>query len=281
MKFTDKQITDLLTSLGVKDVQRVENDDEADYNNDEILTAIDAARLPVITPKIKDGLHTEILGRESGLLRQHLVKLTGIPMAELKELSNDDAIKTALAFRESKYSTDTKGLREQLETLVSTKDTERETALTAKQKEVDAAIQKYVDRDINEFIESKLSKAPLPQTADKKQVARILRNLLDPEMDLSYDEATRNVIPLEKGTKNTMLNKAKTQMLDWEETLKEKLSPLGLWATDMRDQKPDGGAGDSYKPKHIKKNPNIASDGIDKTRDAFSDALNKKFADAE
>lgn len=240
MKIKPSRAIDILKLLGIQDAQLVAEEEDEEYDEKTFFDTVDANRRVVLEPQISDKLLNDLKGKTGGTLRTLLVRTTGISRKVLDEIPTDEeAIKTALQFREEKYSTDSKTMREQLDGITAGHQTELETLKAQYEAKVAEANQKYISRDIDDFIVSKLEKKALPEGADRKEVAKILRNLLSPDIDLGFDETERKPLTFQKGTQNPALNLAKNNSFDWDEAIDAKLNPLGLLRKDMRDQKPE------------------------------------------
>lgn len=237
-KITPQRALELLRQLGAN-VEAAEDDSQEDFNEQDIIKAIDDNRTIVIKPRIQDEIHRDIKGKQGGILRGFLVKTTGISRKILDEIENDEeAIKNALAFREEKYSTDSKTMREELDRISSLNEAEKARIQQEFEAKLAEANNKYISRDINDHIINLLEKKPLPEGADKRRIAEIVRQALAAEVDLGYDENERKVLTYTKGTQNPALNKSKSNAFDWNEALDDVLSPLGLLRKDMRDENP-------------------------------------------
>lgn len=238
-KITAQRALELLKRLGAN-VELAADESEEDFNEDEITRAIDDNRIVVIKPRIQDEIHKDLKGKQGGILRGFLVKTTGISRKTLDEIENDEeAIKTALAFREEKYSADSKTMREQLEKISQSHEEEKTKLQQEFEAKLSEANNRYISRDINDHIVTLLEKMPLPDGADKRKIAELVRGELSAKVDLGYDEKERKVIVYTKGTQNPALNKAQNNAFDWTEALTDTLTPLGLLRKDMRDENPE------------------------------------------
>lgn len=237
-KITSQKAAQLLKLLGA-DVELVDDESLEEYQEQDLIDAITNNRKDVIRPKIQDEIFSQLKGKQGGILRNHLVRTTGIPRNAIEDIDNDeDAIKAALAFREEKYSLDSKDMREQLDKIVKSHQDEIEKQQQDWEAKLKVANDKYTSRDINDYIVSRLDKMPLPDGADKKRIADLIRNELAKNIDLGYDESERKVLTFTKGTQNPALNKAKSNAFDWNEAIEDIITPYALIRKDMRDENP-------------------------------------------
>lgn len=239
MKLTQQQLLDLVKAAGVQAVEVVDDEAQSEYNIDAILAEIDSQRVHVIKPKIVNEITKDLQGRVSGTLKSELARKTGIVRNLLNDLNDEEAITLALQHREDKYSTDSKTMRENLDKMTAAHAAEKEEIETKYKAEIQAAKDRYIQRDIQDGIVKKLEKTALPDTADRKVVANTLKNILSQNIDFGYDEEKGEIIPYAKGTLNPALNLAGSNVFDWNERIEHALAPLGLIRKDMRDSDPE------------------------------------------
>lgn len=279
MKLTQKQLTDLLASLGVKGVEVVDDETQSEFNADSFLTAIDANREPILQSKFRDGLTKEIQGRQGGILRGLLTRATGMSRKELDDIEADaDAIKAAIDHQLKLVEGDKQQVKDQLDQVLANHAAEIQKLAQEKDAEIAAANEKYIDRDVTEYYLDRLNGLPISEKADKKFIAGLWKEAMKASHHVKYDEQKRGVSYYNKDkTDNLSLNESGTGPIDDTAILKDIATKIGAWETDTRnlnplDQLQKKTGPEEYVPAGLanpQQNPNLAS---------FNDARAKAMA---
>lgn len=246
MKLTQKQLLDLLSGIGLAGVELVEDEAQSEFDNDTALAAIDGNRRSVLEPQIKQALEGELKtsteGRVLGGIRAMLARNTGVPHSKLKEFPEDkmeDLIKFAINHKIGTLEGDKEAHAKYIEELM---ETHNQTLNSTKQEyegKLQQANERYVERDVIDYIETQLKSAPLPEKLDKRIAAQDFKKHLAEKYHLSYKEAERQVALMDKANPaNPALNESKNAHIDILAEAKTFFEPRALWVTDMRDKNP-------------------------------------------
>jgi hypothetical protein len=239
MKLTQQQLIDLLQAAGLKDAVLVENDTDADFALDTALQTIDAARTPLIRPKIEEEVKRAMAGLAGGKLESLLANLTGISRSAFKNIEHDaDKGRLALEHYAKKFSQDTEGLRNEMSELVNTHNATIERLQADHAATLKAANDKYTERDIIEHIADELKSAPLPKGSNLLMIARDVYGHIKNEAQVVWDDKARKAgfRTLDNPEVPVYLNEAKSQFKGVLDYAAEKYKPMGeaFWQRDMR-----------------------------------------------
>lgn len=239
MKFTQTQAIELLKSIGVADAALVDEAGDSTYDKSQALTAIDASRKEVLKPLIvedvREEIVTQIAGKQGGILEGLLTANFGISRKEFEGLSDKEKVSKAIEHYKSTLEKDKQETSNRIDEILAASK-EREEALVSKYEgELTKAQQRYIDRDIKEFIANKLNEAPLPEGANRLLIANDLLTNLRDRYDLRYNEDAKHVELFVKGKPDMpAMNAAKNARIEILDEAKEYLEPRSLWMTDMR-----------------------------------------------
>lgn len=241
MKATQSQILEkLLPQIGLANVVVVEDEADADFDLNAALGTVDENRSAIFKPQLEESLRTElsssINGRRGGELRNHLIKLTGIPRGQVEKIEKDeDAIKAAIAHKMALIEGDTKEATKKIDELIAAHNSEKEQIIGEWSAKEQAAIQKYIDRHVADYYETNiLSDAPLNKKADRKTLAEDFKNHVSNNYTVKFDEDKRTVELMDK--KNPALPALNgNQKVDLKELAKDFFTKRGVWETDTRN----------------------------------------------
>lgn len=242
-KITQKQLIESLQAAGVQHVEVVEDETQSDFNVDDILSSIDKSRSAIILPQHEatmfEKANTGAMGRVIGTVASELSRTFGIPRAEIVKFADlKEMVSKSADLYTANLDKDKTALAKQLEEM----GTAHQVAIEAKDSEwgdkYKKAQDRYIDRDIDAALVEALKDAPFLPTTDKTQAAKLLKNQLKGDYDLSYDEETKQVSLLQKGTKIAALNATNTSALKPFDKAKDIFEPLGMWQKDMRGINP-------------------------------------------
>lgn len=252
MKLTQQEAIDLLGSVGIADVQLVEEGSE--YDQSAALTSIDNARMAIIKPKVQkeiyDSEKAKVMSIAHDTITKAIKKLTGVDAEKVNGLEKyEDVIAAGIDHVKSLTGKDKDELQSHIDSILL----KHNAALDAeknKNAELEKVWQsKWSDREIQAYIQNEVLKdAPLKKDADRAILSADFKRHLADKYNLKYDEASKAVDLFDKTNPDVpALNKdgnAKVKMID---EAKEFFTPRGAWETDMRDRKPDGKQGSDYK----------------------------------
>ncbi|RYD50663.1 MAG: hypothetical protein EOP52_13460 [Sphingobacteriales bacterium] len=243
-KITITQAFALLSALGAPVAEIVPDDKggDAEYSQDEAISAIDESRTPILEPKIRESLtdqiQTAVSGKSAGVVRTILARLTGVGRADLEGLSQEEAIQKALEHHTSNSSKSTEDLRKQITDLSAAHTKALEDKDADWGKKVKEATDKYTERDIDAALMGVVNK--IPRTGgDAAAQARQLKAVLRDKYHIHYDEA-RNEVQLRKkdSPESPALNDAGTLPLSIADSATAFLKDMGVAASDTRSKNP-------------------------------------------
>lgn len=244
MKLTQQQLSRLLKGIGLEDVELVENDAEADFDNDAALSIIDGNRRKVLEPQLKSEIEAEIRpaieGATHGKWKAALNRVTGVGHKRMEGIDNVDEIaRLAVGHKIESVAGTQEETTKRFEEMMKTHNE----AIEAKEKEWSGKYEelnnKYVSRDMLDSIKGKLKDAPLPEKLDRDIAAKDLMNYLREKYHLSYDEAAKQVALMDKANPAIpALNEAKNAQIDILAEARSFFEPRNNWMTDMRNVNP-------------------------------------------
>jgi hypothetical protein len=277
-----QQATELLQELGVQAVV-VSDETQAvqDFNVEDLLTEVDAAREPIIKAKIGADLEKETRSKLGGVLNGamrsaglQILKergVTGVSNKDLDGLSD----KALLAFMVEKLdihgSKGTEDLRKQIEEMSEAHESEKAKLLADKEAEVAAANEKYVQRDID--VDMLRTVNGIPRIGgDVSEQAGALKTYLQNHYALVYNPETGKTELRDKNNPEAVaLNQAKSKQITVEEAAKGFFGTIGVLKTDNRHENPKqameevGANGAADRPAHMAADP----DGLQKHIDSL------------
>lgn len=278
-KLTQKEAIQLLAAAGVPAVEIVE--DGSEFNLDSHLSAIDAERSKIIRPQIEDDItektKSAMMGKAAGTLRSIIARTFQIDKKELEGLNDEDMVKKAVEKHDVKFSKDTEQLRtEMTEQLANF--TAKESAMKNEKEVLDAQWKdKYFDREIRDAILKDLDKAPLPKSVNKIEISDLLKKMAKDQANLVLNEKTGEIEPRTKeNIEMPMYNEAKTSTIKLSDLIQGNLKRLGLWETDMRNQRPEDALKNVQQTDYRQPNNQAAVKDFNSEMVARLEALQKK-----
>lgn len=256
MKLTQSQLLSLLSGIGVADVEVVDDEAQSDFDNDALLSTIDANRRGILEPQIKSELEATVAnareGKLNGSWKSALHRATGIPRMDLEKIDKiDDAVKLAVQHKLALLEGDAQATSAKVDELIQTHQQALEAQKSEYEKQLTAANDKYIYRDKLDYVRSLLKEAPLPEGLDRDIAAKDYMKYLEDSYHVSYDEANRKAVLMDKNNPSLpALNEAKNAHIDFMAEAKNYFEPRSLWMKDMRGKNPAdamGGKGDLPK----------------------------------
>lgn len=240
MKGTIAQLTELLKISGLKDVEVVADEADSTFDKDEALTLIDNSRSQIIRPKImaevEDAAFSKVTGKVHGSLNGLLANVTGASRSEIDRITDlGEKLKYAVGFKEKQLEGSQQEIDNRFNEFVNKSNQEKEEMRIKYEAELAASNNKYIQRDIQNFLATKLGEAPLPAETDRLIAANDFQKHLADKYHVSYDEAGKMVKLYDKQNPQTMaLNEKGTNPVDIMSEAETYFKPRGLWHTDMR-----------------------------------------------
>lgn len=238
-KLTKDKLIAFLNSIGLKDVQLVDKEEETEFDNDTALQAVDAARKPIISQLViaeeKGKIHKEVAGTVNRALKKQLAEITGIDKANIEELESQDALKTALEHYKTTMSGE-KDAQAKIDAILAAHKLEKEGIIKTEIDKYTALNEKYTRREIvNHIIAAHKDAKGLPTKANIEKLAE------------QFYEANKNDVIWHLNGKNELelrdpanpetvkFNKTNTNPLKLSDMIQPHYEGLGLWSTDTRD----------------------------------------------
>jgi len=271
MKLTKKHLEKLLSAVGVDAVEIVDDDSDADYKQDDVLQLIDAAREKVLRPKIeaevKKTAEVEAKGRVGGALERILKRTTGIPVAEFTaEMTDEDKIAAALNHREKTLGKDVADLRDEMDKMAAAHAAALTGLETTYEGRLSAEKERFVEREIIEYIASDSKEYPFPDDADRMHLAKDLLGYIKQNAHVHWNEDSRKPEYRKKDAPETPLyNESGTQIRTTRDFAEDKYKPMGkaFWQADMSGKNPVDEMA-RLKLQEYNQQPAKAPDSIDK-----------------
>lgn len=252
MKVTQSQLIEFLQSLGVADVELVENDTDSDFDGDGVLGAIDSNREPILKARLHDSIYqevaTSISGKAGGTLRKSLRELTGMDRKALDSIQSDaDAIKAAIDFKVGTLTQSQEDVQAKIKELQEAHDGELQTKKGEWEKQYNDLNTKYTERDLRGHFRTLADAFPLPAKADKSELSGDFYQHMASKFALKYDPDAKKLEIFDKANPN-LPAMANNRMLDINEEAKNYFGKRAAWETDMRNAELPPTNGKPYTP---------------------------------
>lgn len=242
MKVTIEQALELLKVAGVQAVEVVEDSTQSTFDKDEALTLIDNSRSQVIKPKIeaelKGDITNTVMGKLHGSLNSVLAQNTGASRSEIDRITDiSERVKFAIEHKAKQLEGSQVEIDNRFNEVINKHNQEVEALKGEYEAKVAEANNKYIQRDIQNYLATKLGDAPLPKETDRLIAANDFQKHLADKYHVSYDEAGKMVKLYDKQNPQTMaLNDKGTNPVDIMSEAETYFKPRGLWHTDMRNK---------------------------------------------
>lgn len=253
MKISKAQAVKLLQELHL-DVELVEDDKDADFNQDEALETVKDSFKEAISKELEPELETKYTGKHLGTLRTIAARNFGITKKDMEGKEVEDILKMVKDKLSTDVGKDANEWKQKYDEAVADyekqleeKETNWNTKYTA---DIDAEKQKYVDRDINDAFVALTTKLPR-QGGDVIKQARVLCNEAKAQgYEIAYDEATKtlkltkdgkpakaeevlktiaaDILPMAKDTSHINPKDAKNNVDTGADAIVEKIPHTGL-----------------------------------------------------
>lgn len=240
MKATAEQLTKLLKAIGLNDVEVVEDDTAADFDQSAAIERIDTERSKILSPRIEEQLaekaFSDAAGKFGGKIRSALAKSSGMSHNALAKITDDtEAILAAFTHYKGSIEGEQGDVKKRIEEIIAENERQRNELKTEYENKLTAERDIRLSRDMMEFIESNVLKdAPLLPGANKKVLAQDILGHYKNTFALSFDEAEKKLSFNEKDKPNmpALNNNLPVNPVD---IAKSFLSDRGIWQTDTRN----------------------------------------------
>lgn len=237
MNIHQSEILDFLKSIGVT-VTLVADDQASEFDKDALLGAVDESRISLHRPRIeselKDKYISDAKGVAGGTLKAQLARNFGMSVSDFKDLKDEEAILKAVSHFKSLQDGEKEDVNNRIAEIISKNKEANDAYKLEMEGKLSDAVKKYQDRDIKDFIQSKLKEVAIKPDADISKVANLIMSTLSDELDFKYDEQNRSAVPYYKGSDLKALNVAKNSDFDWKERIEGALKPFSLIETDLK-----------------------------------------------
>lgn len=239
MNIHQSEVLEFLNLLGAN-VTVVDDETASEYDKDTLLGLVDNSRLalhrPQIESEMKDKYITDAKGVAGGTLRSQLARNFGISLSDLKDkdLNDADAIQKAIEHFRNLHEGEKEDVNKKIEEIIAKNKEANDAYKVEMENKLSEAVKRYHDRDIKDFVQSKLKEVAIKQDADISKVASLVINSLSEDLDFKYDEENRSAVPFYKNSELKALNVAKNSEFDWKERIESVLKPFSLIENDMK-----------------------------------------------
>src|SRR5690606_28897442 len=155
MKLTQSEAMELLKSIGV-DAELVEEQEASEFDMNGALSSIDNNRRGILKPIIEDELRDEITGhiagKVGGTLERALVSLTGVNIKDIQGIADKEKIEKAITHYKTTLSKEQEEIASQIDEISSANQAAIDALKEEYEQKLQVANQRYIDRDINEFL---------------------------------------------------------------------------------------------------------------------------------
>lgn len=238
-KLTTAQLTEFLQSIGLNDVQLVEDDTQADYNADSLLQAVDSSRRGIIEPQViqsqKQSLYAQMKAAVEKDNIKFLSELSGLDKKNFDGKSHDEAVKAAIEHIKSNTASDADAQKKIDEILAShaAEKQRLESEYTSKYSELEG---KYTKREIlNHIVKAHKEAKGLPTNANIEKLAELFYEAKKSDVVMRINENGELALYDPKSPDTVMLNSTKTAHVGLKDLIQPHYEALGIWATDTRD----------------------------------------------
>lgn len=244
MKLTQEQLLILAKTVGIQDVQLVEDEKDSEFDLDVALQSIDSNRSTILKPQFEQELRADleksIAGKVGGTLESGLKRTLGCPSSIFTpDMKDPQRIEAALNWKVAQLDGSVQDAQKEIASILEKHQADMDATKQDYEAKLSEANQKYIDRDIQEFIQGRLKDAPLPTTSDRAVVTKDFVQHLRSKYHLNYDEAKKQVdLHLKDNPSMLALNENKTKPIEILAEAEQFFSPRGLWMKDMRHEAP-------------------------------------------
>lgn len=244
-KLTQKQLMELLTSIGVEDVEVV-GDDAADNNINlqEIIQAIDGNRKPIISQQVlaekEQELNKSISGKLHNAYRSALSKKLGVDPNMIAGKDAAEAIELAMAHFKSTLGDENKSSAEQLQKVMDAHAAELKKLQDSSKAEVTQLQEKLSSYAINRILAAKYGGVKnIPDNLDREVLQGDFINHLKNNFHIAISADEKDIELYDKNNPTQrVLNETMTQQMKVEDLMQKYHAPRGQWVTNAANINP-------------------------------------------
>lgn len=241
MKLTQKDLLELMSELGIKDVVLVDDDTQSEYNKDTILQTVDEIRTPIIKQLVlqqsKGEIHKEVAGTVNNSIRKQLSELTGISASEFKDMNSQQMFKHAIEHVGSTLGGDKEAFTKQMNDIIEAHNKERKRIQEEKDSEINSLREQMTDKEITAAIVNYHKEFKgLPLNVNVEKMAAQFKNHLKEKATVKYNAESNDIQLFQKTNPDLQLfNKTNTDAAKVTDLMTEYYSELGLLQKDTRN----------------------------------------------
>lgn len=251
MKLTQQQLIAAVKAMGA-DVELVDDDAASTYDLNEVLEAVDGNRSKILQPKWEqehgENLTAAIKGEQNNRFERMLKNELNTDIKQFKDgMLLEEKLKIAIAGYKDTLQGEEQNTAKKIQELIDSHKSETESLKETYEAQVKSANDKYIGRDMKDYVSTQLKDIPLNKKMDRDIAMEDFYSHLQNKYHLSYDEAKKAVGFFDKAN-NAMPVLKNNMMLDLKDEAKEFFTPRGAWETDTRNEPYNPNQGQDYKP---------------------------------
>lgn len=265
MKLTQKQLEQVLKALQL-DAEVVENESDSDFDMEDVLNKVDSTRGAILRPQWEQEhtskIESAVNGKIGNIITRQLAEITGIDKSKLtSDMKDTDKIRTAFEHYKSTLGADEQSTAKKVQELIDAHKNELTTKESEWKQQLDAANEKYVSRDMRDYVNTNILKdAPLSPTLDRNVASQDLYSHLQSKYTMKWNEQAKKIEFFDKENPNMPALRG-NQTINPLDDAKEYFTPRGNWATDMRNVQHDPNKGQPYTPNRAAPQTKTGSSG--------------------
>jgi hypothetical protein len=256
IKLSKETAVELLTRLGVEDVELVDNADEADKTVD--YDGIVAKLIPEVDPNAQTvDVQKEVdaaIGRQMGSIYSLAAKTFGLKRSEVDSLKPDELLAKLKTTAEGRFTQTESALRQELEEKINSHNEDLEKINADWEVKFSSEREKFIERDIVDYYRKEYSNIP-KKGGDLDLLAETALSRARMKYDVKWNEAAKKPEYFEKGIPDKRVLVGKSE-LDTKTFLTEFNKGLGNEATDTSHIVPSQIRNDPNAPAGIHQQTN-------------------------
>jgi hypothetical protein len=236
-KLTNKQLTDLLSKLTNQSVELVENDEDSDYNEDTLLSAVDGTRTPIIRQLLKTEIHGEASRKVNDAYRKSISAKFGVPLSELNGLESDAVLEKGLEYYKNNTTDSDKTQQKKIDEILKAHSDEVARINGDWEKKHNEVTGQLTRKSLIDVLAKAHKNATgLPVDMNKEKAAEAFLSELERKGMLKLSQDGSDIEIYDRNDPSTrLLNSSKTANITVNDFLKGHYTELGLWKDNTSD----------------------------------------------
>jgi hypothetical protein len=243
MKLTQANLTKLLASLGLQDVQVVDDEKEADeFNEETILNNYLQPKEQIFRQKWDSEVLPEKLkaeaGKFGGILRNNIKKLSNgnIKASDLEGKTDEESLQIFVEFLQKDKDTSTDGLRQQIKELSDSNLAEIEKLRNDYEGKLSQKEKETNDIFIENYLGDLVGKIPLVGDDNKAKIS-VLKNTIEAQYSPVWNREKKELELREKDNPERFAMLDQNTLLNAKSFAENMFKGLGMIKTDMSSEK--------------------------------------------